>query len=118
MRKSLMLWYHISPFMNITHIDNHDKYRTEMDDFESNVRKFYSVGGKSFLTKRGSTGDDETFYMHVLRYYIIMIARKIFRKHTLGVGIYTMQGYERRNKELKNFYVDSIIIRAILWQQI
>ena len=73
-----------------------------MDDFESNVRKFYSVGGKSFLTKCGSTGDDETFYMHVLRYYIIMIARKIFRKHTLGVGIYTMQGYERRNKESKN----------------
>ena len=47
-------------------------------------------------------GDDETFYMHVLRFYLPKIARVTFDKHGLGLGIFTMQGFERRNKESKN----------------
>ena len=40
--------------------------------------------------------------MHYLRFYMPMIARKTMQDHQLGLGIFTMQGYERRNKESKN----------------
>ena len=40
--------------------------------------------------------------MHVLRYYIVDIAKITYEKHQLGVGIFSMQGFERRNKESKN----------------
>ena len=64
---------------------------------------FYKVGGRSFMTKnKAHPGDDETFYLHVLRYYLPRIAKSTFEKHQLGLGIFTMQGFERRNKESKN----------------
>ena len=47
-------------------------------------------------------GDDETFYMHVLRFYLPQIAKKTLTDHELGLGIWTMQGFERRNKESKH----------------
>ena len=31
-----------------------------------------------------------------------IIAKDTLKKHNLGLGIYTMQGFERRNKESKN----------------
>ena len=40
--------------------------------------------------------------MHVLRFYIPRIADDTFEKYNLGVGIFTMQGFERRKKESKN----------------
>ena len=40
--------------------------------------------------------------MHCLRFYIPKIAEETFQKHKLGLGIFTMQGFERRNKESKN----------------
>ena len=33
-----------------------------------------------------------------------MIAKITFERHRLGVGIFTMQGYERRNKESKKTF--------------
>ena len=40
--------------------------------------------------------------MHVLRFYIPRIADDTFRKYNLKVGIFTMYGFERHNKESKN----------------
>lgn len=51
---------------------------------------------------RRSIGDKETYYLHALKYYIPKHARKIWDTHKLGIGIFTMQGFERRNKESKN----------------
>ena len=48
------------------------------------------------------TGDRETFYMHELRYYVPQIAKKIHDTYGVRIGVYTMQGYERQNKESKN----------------
>ena len=31
-----------------------------------------------------------------------MLALRTLKKHRMGLGIFTMQGYERRNKESKN----------------
>ena len=45
--------------------------------------------------------DDETYYLHALRYYIPRFARQTWDNHRCGVGVFTMQGFERRNKESK-----------------
>ena len=97
----LLLWQSITPFLVITKIDNN--YAQKLDEFESNLKKFYDIGSRSFLTKNpASIGDDETFYLHTLRFYLPNIAKETLRKHSLGLGIYTMQGFEHRNKESKN----------------
>ena len=97
----LLLWESITPFLVITKIDNN--YAQKLDEFENNLKKFYDVGSRSFLTKNpASIGDDETFYLHTLRFYLPKIAKETLCKHSLGLGIYTMQGFEHRNKESKN----------------
>ena len=47
------------------------------------------------------SGNNETFYLHALRCYFPQLATKLFKKHCMGLGIFTMQGFERRNKESK-----------------
>ena len=47
-------------------------------------------------------GDLETSYMHILRYYMPHIAQETYCKHGIGIGLFTMQGFEHRNKESKN----------------
>ena len=97
----LEVWKELVKFLNITKIKDDNEYENEMKVFEGNLKKFYTAGGKSFLTKGKKVGDDETFYMHALRCYIPRMARQTFDDHHLGIGIFTMQGYERRNKETK-----------------
>ena len=72
--------------------------------FKSDVKLFYTVGSRTFLSRRGTEGEDETFYMHCLRYYLPGIVDTTFERHGCGVGIFNMQGFERRNKESKNIY--------------
>ena len=84
-------------------MDNVPKYKREMKTFVENIKEFYEIGEWSFLTKvKSKVGGDETFYMHCLRFYVPMIAKDTFEKHKLGLGIFTMQGFERQNKESKN----------------
>ena len=40
--------------------------------------------------------------MHTLRFYLPQISDKKLEKHILDLDIFTMQGFERRNKESKN----------------
>ena len=42
--------------------------------------------------------------MHCLRCYIPKISPQTFKDHHLGFGVFTMQGYELRNKEAKYAY--------------
>ena len=101
MCKSLNLWLEITPFLHKTTVLNRVTYENEICTFENNVIKLYECGSKTFLTKI-NTGDQETFYMHVLRFYMPDIARETLHEHNLGIGVFTMQGFERRNKESKN----------------
>ena len=101
-RKALGLWKKIFKFLSITYIDC-DTYLKKMDQFEVDLKKFYDVGSRTFLSTHGTeNGMEETFYCHALRYYIPDIARITYERHSLGVGIFNMQGFERRNKESKN----------------
>ena len=76
-------------------------YEQQIATFEQNTKLFYECGGKTFLTK-SMLGDHETFYCHVLRCYLPKHAKQTWEDHKLGLGIFNMQGFERRNKESKN----------------
>ena len=96
---ALDLWFDIEAFLKVARVGS--DYQTTIDKFVDNLSKFYNCGGITFLTKK-ETGDDETFYLHSLRYYLPKIAQDTWTKHSVGIGMFTMQGYERRNKESKS----------------
>ena len=99
----LLVWEQITPFLVITEIENKTEYEQKLIEFEDNLIRFYEIGSRSFLTKHpANVGDNETFYLHALRFYLPVIAKKTFEEHGLGLGIFTMQGFECRNKESKN----------------
>ena len=102
--QGLFLWYKIFGFLGITHLGDmsRDEYLSELEIFKKNLKEFYAVGARSFLLTAAGTRSHETFYMHTLRYYIPDICDKTFKTHGTGVGIFNMQGFERRNKESKN----------------
>ena len=77
--------------------------KKKYDDYVRFVKRFYELGANSFLTKDPSNvGDDESFYMHVVRFYFPQIMKKLYKEFGVGIGVCTMQGFERRNKESKN----------------
>ena len=97
------LWKDISRIMTITNFDNENDFNVNFTSFKSKLNKFYAVGKISFLTKDPShPGKDETFYMHCLRFYLPKRMEMLYRTYGVGLGICTMQGFERRNKESKN----------------
>ena len=69
--------------------------------FISNMKLFYAVGTRKFLSKN-KTGDDETLYLHCIRYYLPKMTKETFKEHNLGMGVFTMQSFERRNKQSNN----------------
>jgi hypothetical protein len=99
--RGLELWKNISAFINIVKIDNEPGYISELERFKTNLKQFYECGRKTFLTKNVD-GDIEFFYSHCLRFYLPKHAEELFTEHGVGLGVFTMQGYERRNKESKN----------------
>lgn len=55
---------------------------------------------KTFMTEI-SPGNKKTFYLHVLICYIPKIAKITYNKHKLGVGVFTMAGFEILNFKSK-----------------
>ena len=100
-QSSLRIWMRIFKFLSITTIKEgtENQYITEMNTVFNLIDDFYKVGRRTFLSSHGKIGNLETFYMHTLRYYVPNIARITFERHATGVGVFSMQGFERRNKE-------------------
>ena len=102
----LTLWNQLSAFIHIietVNVDDEEPYEGKLDRFVENLKRFYTCGAKSFMSKIGDgTGDLDTFYLHALRFYLPVIAEYMRDKYRLGLGVYSMQGFERRNKESKN----------------
>ena len=100
---ALLLWKEICPLLTITSYENEAKFDEKYNLLNVKVEEFYNAGTKTFLTKDPSDiGNDETFYLHVLRFYLPQIMKRLYYKHKVGLGICNMQGFERRNKESKN----------------
>ena len=96
----LTLWESITKFMVITDVGEKSAYCMKVLFYKQNVKKFYKVGARTFLSKK-YVGDQENLYSHVLRFYMLQFADITFSRHVMGVGIFTMQGFEHRNKESK-----------------
>ena len=75
-------------------------FPARINKFETDIKLFYNTGITTFLTKV-EPDDDETYYLHALRYYIPRFAIQTWDNHRCGVGVFTMQGFERRYKESK-----------------
>ena len=99
--KGLSLLKKIFTFTSISHIENGIEYSQKMRTFYSDVKDLYKYGKNTYL--RGNEYD-ETFYFHCLAFYLPKLAKITFERHNLGLGIFTMQGFERRNKESKNCF--------------
>ena len=67
------------------------------------MKEFCEHGKSSFLTD-DQTGDGETFCMHAVRFCMPQLAEKMLNKCNVGLGVFTMQGFEHRNKESKNAF--------------
>ena len=99
----LLLWKDICPMMSVLKYENDEDFNNKLCNFEAKLKEFYIAGTRTFLTKNPSdVGNDETFYCHVLRFYLPQIMKQLYQDHRVGLGICTMQGFERRNKESKN----------------
>ena len=101
--EALHLWKEITPMLTLLKYDNEEDYYSKYDAFVTAVKRFYVCGSKTFITKDPSNvGGEETFYLHVLRFYLPQKMHQLYVKHKVGLGVCTMQGFERRNKESKN----------------
>ena len=105
--QALKSWVFMFKFLGISYVtpgqEESSWYKNQLQLFEDEAKNFYEKGKNTFLSK-SSVGSEETCYMHVLSYYIPHIATITYERHTVGVGIFNMQGFERRNKESKNVY--------------
>ena len=63
--------------------------------------QLYNNGIKTFRSDRVH-GDLETFYSHVLRWYLPDIIKCVYAKYKLGPGIFTMEAFEAMNFSTKN----------------
>ena len=97
----MITWHNIQSFIHKVKVENVSEHEDQLLQFEKDVGDLYNYGKHSFLTK-DVCGDQETFYFHCLRFYLPKIAHHTWTKHKMGIGIFTMQGFERRNKESKN----------------
>ena len=99
----LSAWAEVTQFLNIVEYESVEHFESSIKKYEEDVKIFYAAGKTSYLSSK-TEGDIETFYSHTLRFYMIQFAQTTFEKHKLGLGIFTMQGFERRNKESKNTF--------------
>ena len=98
-------WVKLFKFLGVTYLGDNitvEQYKDELNVFKQNLKIFYDAGKTTYLSSAlGEVGEGETFYMQILRYYIPKIVGNTFQLHNLDVGIFTTQGFERRNKESK-----------------
>ena len=88
--------------MSITIVEDGNKYVKEMNDFDKNVVEFYKHGKEYFLiNKNRKIGGNETAYMHTLRLYMPILARRVLKDLKVGPGVFNTQGVEACNEELK-----------------
>ena len=86
--------------MAITIVEDGDKYISEMDEYDVNVVQFYRYGKDSLLIDTNDKeGGNETLYLHTLRFYVPVLARRVWKDLKVGLGVFNTQGVEACNKQ-------------------
>ena len=70
------------------------------ETYKKYAKEFYNAGIKSFMTN-AIVGDGETFYIHNLFFYMPSIIEDTYKKHKLGPGVWSMEGFEYKNAQSK-----------------
>ena len=101
----LLSWQEITRIISKTSYKNQTDYELKLIDFKIYISSFKSAAEKTIYASQ--SGDDidttqENFYCHVLTEYMDFFIQDTYKKYKLGTGIFSMQGFERRNKESKN----------------
>ena len=97
LKGTLNIIQQIFNFLHISTINNDKDYLMEMAQFGLNVQMLFKYRSKTFLND-----GNVSFYFYSLRFYSHKVAKITYKRHRLGMGLFTMQGYKRRNKESKN----------------
>ena len=74
--------------------------------------QLYNNGTKTLLLYCVS-GDLETFYLHVLRWYLPGIIKRVHAKYKLGPGIFTMEAFEAMIFLPRMCYATNVTIRVM-----
>ena len=100
----LLLWGEISKFLVVVKLLNKEKYEESLNKFKNNIKELFKNAKHTFIMTKNETtpGNNETFYLHALKCYFPQLVTKLFEKHCMGLGNFTMQGFEQRNKESKH----------------
>ena len=94
---ALKLWPDLYKFLVKAKVDGN--YLDKVKVFEKNAELFYEAGKISFLSEGTDISGKETSYIHVLRFVTGKLARLTFNCHSVGIGVFILQGYKRRNQE-------------------
>jgi len=100
--KALKLWADCYKFLVKAKVEEGNDYEEEIKTYEKNMIELYRCGAKTFFKKNGTVGPGETVYFHMLLCQVPYWARKTYARHGVGIGVFTLQGMERRNKETKH----------------
>ena len=77
-----------------------------MDSYSILIKNF-AAAAKHTIFSPGSVKEseekNENYYCHVLIAYSEAIMQSTYENFRLGLGIFSMQGIEQRNKELKTY---------------
>jgi len=98
--KLLNIYPQLDSFIQISKVTNHQLYQSQIINFKHNLIQFQEAASETIYTNK-SIGDSKFFYGHILFYYYPILVNQIWNKHKLGIGIFNLQGMERRNKESK-----------------
>ena len=93
----------LSEFWKKVKVNSHESHMEEIQDYEMKMNTFYYHGSFCIFTNTVK-GDGETFYCHIAKHWIPNMARWTLDNLGCGVGIWTMQGFEHRNKQSKFVY--------------
>ena len=91
-----LLLYLFKFWTNVT-IDSRQSYLKKIDAHELNMDLFCKHGNNTIFTNT-HIGDGETFYLHCAKHHVSRISRIALNMLGCGVVIWTMQGFEHRNK--------------------
>ena len=72
-----------------------DVYELQLDKYLINTKEFYKVGGTTFISRGNVIGSEKNVILSCFTFYLPKIAKIIYEKHKLGLGIFLMQGFER-----------------------
>ena len=101
----LSSWMKISKIISITYINNTEEYEHTMLKYSRLIKQYDLAATHTIFCPKNSKEEEtenENYYSHVLICYTEKIMRLTYQKYRMGMGILSMQGHERRNKESKN----------------